>query len=41
MSYIVISYYFINQNSRKCRLNHLLFFYKINISLNNFSIDVS
>ena len=40
MSYIIVLYYFINQNSRECRLNYLLFFYKININLNSFLIDV-
>ena len=40
MSYTIISHYFINQNFRKYRLNHFFFFYKIDINLNNFSIDV-
>ena len=40
MNYIIASHCFINLNSRKFRLNDLLFLYKICINSNNFSIDV-
>ena len=41
MNYIIVSYYFINLNSREYQLNYLLSLYKTRINSNNSSINVS